>query len=56
MPLIIFDLLIQVAWLGSPNLKASWEPASNLKQSVIDEYEHGEEVQVDDDVDFIIIR
>ena len=33
-----------VAYLGSPQVNVSWEPASNLKQSVIDEYDSGDQI------------
>lgn len=39
-----------MVWLGSQQLKVSWEPASNLRQSVINEYE-GDEMTVHNEVD-----
>ena len=31
----------QVAWLGGPELKVSWQPSSNLKKCLIDKFEQG---------------
>ena len=39
---------MQVAWLGTPKIKVSWEPARNLKQSVIKEFEDGDVIKAAD--------
>ena len=35
----------QVAWLGTPKIKVSWERASTLKESVIKEFEDGDNIK-----------
>ena len=35
-----------MVWLGKPELQVTWELASSLPQSVIDEFEHNVESEV----------
>ena len=41
---------LQVAWLGTPEVKVSWERACNINASVIKEFEDGDVIQTADDV------
>ena len=38
---IIFHNSIQVLWLGKPEMQVTWEPASSLSSTLIEEFERG---------------
>ena len=42
---------MQVAWLGAPTIKVSWEPACNIQQHLIKEFESEMIISTQDLVD-----
>ena len=40
-PSIAVLIITQVVWLGTPTMKTSWEPASTLPSSLVEDYEKG---------------
>ena len=41
-----FILLLQVAWLGRPQLESTWEPKSSLPPFLVADYENGVSQQI----------
>ena len=37
----VYNLRIQILWLGSPECSATWEPLTSLPKKLIDNYEAG---------------
>ena len=42
---------LQVAWLGAPTIKVSWEPACNIQQHIIKDFESEMIISTQDIVD-----
>jgi len=47
--LTFYFVLLQVLWLGVPQCKATWEPASSVPQDLMADFEAGVTTEVDID-------